>query len=518
MADVFVRFDRGQSFLMDFNFGDLLGEDHLVWTVIDVIDSLDLTPLYARYGDHPEGGRPAFDPKMMLALLVYGYADGLRSSRQLERACRLDFAYRAITANLEPDHATIARFRVSLDDQLASLFAQVLGICREMGMGKVGLVAVDGTKIEAAASKSSNRNSGQLTALEGKAKAILAEAEAADRAETEAATAAVGRGAAERLGKIGEAKARLQAKTPPARGGDSQKEPTVNLTDPDSRMMKRPDGGFLQGYNAQAVATPDQLVVAATVSTDPGDVRLLEPMLAAAAANLAAAGIDTPIGIALADAGYWSEANSKIDLGIDLLIATTKSHRVGKDPEPVNPPTDRPPSLQERAQTRRPVIDQAAAGVITLTEAATILGLSYSRTSYLINDYQRRGDPALELQRQPNRFGPSPQPPSSATLARREMETKLAQPENLHRYRQRGWMIEGIFAHTKTHRGYRRFLRRGLPAVDAEWKLIHLAANIRKTHRHTNQPTPGSQPTPKHHHPPKRHNRHQNRCHLHTGS
>jgi hypothetical protein len=283
-------------------------------------------------------------------------------------------------------------------------------------------------------------------------------------------------------------------------------------------MMKRPDGGgFLQGYNAQAVATADQLVIAAEVSQQVGDARLLKPMLQTAAANLTAAGIDQPIRTALADAGYWSETNSKIDLGIDLLIATTKSHRVGQDPEPVIPPTEGPPSLQERARARRLMIDQAAAGVITLTEAATLLGLSYSRTAFLVADYQRRGDPALELRRQPNRAGPSPKPPSAAALARRAMETKLAQPENLDRYRQRGWMIEGVFAHTKWNRGYRRFLRRGLQAVDAEWKLIHLAANIQKTHRHTNRPNP-NRPGPKHSHPSARHQPPKHRCHHHTPS
>lgn len=504
MAEVFVSVDRDQSFLMHFDFRELLGEDHLVWTVIDVVDSLDLSPVYARYGDHLAGGRPAFDPRMMLALLVYGYANGLRSSRQLEAASRLDFAYRAITANTVPDHATIARFRASLDTELAALFAQVLAVCAELGMGKVGVVAVDGTKIEAAAAKGSNRSWERLQALEEKTRQVLAEAEAADRDDDATFVPDGGGrrrlGAAERLRRIEEAKARLGTDPPPIRGKSS--EPTVNLTDPDSRMMKRPDGGFLQGYNAQAAVTADQLVVAAEVSNHPGDSQLLEPMLHATQANLDAAGIGTPIGTVLADAGYWSEHNSKLELGIDLLIATTKGHQVGQ-PAPSPRPSTSPPSLTDRARRRRPTVAAAAANTITLTEAATRLGLSYSRAAFLIADYQRRGVAALELKRQPNRAGRSPQPPSTATQARRQMEAKLAQPENLHRYRQRGWMIEGVFAHTKTHRGYRRFLRRGLPAVDAEWKLIHLAANIRKTHRHNHQPTTTNPTDRNRHHRPR---------------
>jgi transposase len=183
MSGVFVPVDRDQTFLLAFDFRVLLGEDHLVWTVIDVVESLDLSMLYARYGDHPDGGRPAFDPKMMLSLLVYAYCHGLRSSRQIEGACRTDFVYRAITANQEPDHATIARFRASLDSFLASLFSQVLSICRELGLGKVGLVAIDGTRMEASASKEANRTRSRLLALEAEAREMLSEAEAADSAE-----------------------------------------------------------------------------------------------------------------------------------------------------------------------------------------------------------------------------------------------------------------------------------------------------------------------------------------------
>lgn len=192
------------------------------------------------------------------------------------------------------------------------------------------------------------------------------------------------------------------------------------------------------------------------------------------------------MGTAVADAGYFSEANSKLDLGVDLLIATTKSHRVGKGVESPEPSPQSPPSLTERTRQRKPVIEAAAGGGLTITEAACRLGLSYPRTAALIADYNRRGEVALEMRRQPNRAGHSPKPPSAATLARRAMQEKLSQPENLERYRKRAWMVEGVFAHTKSHRGYRRFLRRGIVAVDAEWKLIHLAANIRKAHRHAN--------------------------------
>ena len=507
MSGVFVPVDRDQTFLLAFDFRVLLGEDHLVWTVIDVVESLDLSMLYARYGDHPDGGRPAFDPKMMLSLLVYAYCHGLRSSRQIEGACRTDFVYRAITANQEPDHATIARFRASLDSFLASLFSQVLSICRELGLGKVGLVAIDGTRMEASASKEANRTRSRLLALEAEAREMLSEAEAADSADEQAALSPRRRGGPEeRLARIREAKARLsEGGSTGRRGGGPEEGRSVNLTDPDSRLMKT-RSGFIQGFNAQAVASEDQLVVAATVTNSHTDVGLLAPMLTEAQTNLSAARVTEPIEVVVADAGYYSEENSRLSLGPELLIATGKGHRVGLLDRP-SPKPSSIPTLVERAAARLPVVQAVVEGELSLVEAAATLDLSYSHTAYLVIDYRSRGEEALALRRQPNRGGRSPRPPSSATLARQEMEAKLALPQNLARYKKRSHLIEGVFAHVKWHRGVKRFSRRGLIAVDAEWKLICLAGNIRKVHQRT-KPTPADNPPPDrppihtaHHHP-----------------
>jgi transposase len=494
MASKFLVPDRDQSFLESVSYRGVLGEDHPVWTVIGVIEGLDLSVVYARYGnDSSVGGRPAFDPKMLLALLVFGYCEGKRSSRALEEACRRDWAYRAICGGMTPDHATIARFRAGLDDILESLFAQVLAVCGEAGLLKVGVVALDGTRMEGAASKEANRTAATLTRMHAEARLMLDEAATADEGEPGGGggsgkkrreTGALGR--MERIGQalqvVAEVVARKEAEEK-KRG--RPKRPVANVTDPDSRLQKT-RRGFIQGYNAQTVVSADQVVIAAEVIADPTDVAMLEPMLSDAKDNLEAAGVTEPIGVALADAGYWSEANAETgpDLGIDLLIATTKTHQVG-EPVPDDVTGDDPDRLG--------VISQIEAGEITVTAAAGQLGLSISYVSKLLARYRHHRTLA-----------------STATLARHRMQDKLSVPANRDLYKQRGWLIEGSFAHSKTHRNSGRFLRRGRIACDAEWKLINLAGNLLKLHRYRTNPPPSTLTScrpHRPHRPPRAHHR-----------
>jgi transposase len=486
MPTVFIPVDRDQTFLMPVDFGEVLGEDHLVWTVLDVVGQLDLATLYARYGDHEDGGRPAYEPSMMVALLFYAYAEGLRSSRAIERACRESWAYRAITANLEPDHATIARFRAAMDDVLKPLFAQVLAVCVAMGMGRVGVIAVDGTKIAANASKKANAAAARLAALEAEAQRLLEEAAAADAGEAPEAKVSPQRRAAERqqrLERVQAAKVKVDAEVAAAEAAKAARataeaaaaeegrrlrgrkpkdgpppKPVANTTDPDSGVMKVP-GGFVQGYNAQAVAGQDQLVLAAEVTTDANDSKQLGPMLSATQDNLAAAGIEGRPAVALADAGYWSAANASLGDGVELLIATGKGAELD---------TDRT-GADRKQQQRDEVIAAAEAGELTSAEAAQLLGVSDGRVRQLRVEFRRRVAGQRTV---------SPQ-----TEARLAMQDKLAEPANRALYNQRGWMIEGVFGQAKEGRNCRRFMRRGLAACDAEWKLIHLAGNIRKAWR-----------------------------------
>src|SRR4051812_35178931 len=157
---------------------DWVPEDHLVWTVLDTVGELDLSAFYAGY--RADGhGRPAYEPSVMVALLLYAYARGNRSSRGIERACVEDVAYRVVAGNVAPDHSTIAEFRCRHERALGEVFTGVLGLCSRAGLASVGVVAIDGTKMSANASINTNRDFGQI------AREILAEAAEIDRREDE---------------------------------------------------------------------------------------------------------------------------------------------------------------------------------------------------------------------------------------------------------------------------------------------------------------------------------------------
>ena len=176
MSQNFLPCERDQQLLLPPDLRDWLAEDHLAWFVIEAIEELDLEPFYAAY--RADGwGRAAHDPQMMVALVLYAYATGERSARGIERRCREDIAYRVICANQVPDHATIARFRVRHQEALGDLFSQILGLCAKAGLVSVGTIALDGTRILAAAADSANRTYSQL------ATEILEEAARVDEAE-----------------------------------------------------------------------------------------------------------------------------------------------------------------------------------------------------------------------------------------------------------------------------------------------------------------------------------------------
>jgi transposase len=178
MAMNFIGCDREQGFLMPPSLREWVPEDHLVWTVLDAVAEMDLGALYGSY--RADGhGRPAYEPSMMVAPLLYAYARGNRSSRAIERACVEDVAYRVVAGHLVPDHSTIAEFRVRHEAALAELFTGVLGLCRRAGLVSVGVVAIDGTKVRANASRDTNRSYEQV------AREILAEAAEIDRREDE---------------------------------------------------------------------------------------------------------------------------------------------------------------------------------------------------------------------------------------------------------------------------------------------------------------------------------------------
>jgi transposase len=163
MGARFIGCDRDQVFLMPPSLRDWVPEGHLVWTVLDAVGELDLSAVYADYRDDGRG-RPAYEPSMMVALLLYAYARGNRSSRGIERACVEDIAYRVVAGNLAPDHSTIAEFRCRHERPLGEVFSGVLGLCARAGLVSVGVVAIDGTKMAANASSDATATSARLRA------------------------------------------------------------------------------------------------------------------------------------------------------------------------------------------------------------------------------------------------------------------------------------------------------------------------------------------------------------------
>jgi transposase len=321
----FTRVDREQAFLLPPDMRDWLPGDHLAWFVIEVVDQLDLAHFRRAYRSDGHGSA-AYDPAVMVALLLYAYCTGHRSSRVIERRCREDVALRVVAGGLGPDHVTIARFRARHSAALATVLVASLRLCAEAGLVSLGMIAIDGTKIAANASPDANRT---LEALQRRIEAILAEAEAVDAAEDaaeDAAAVAAGGGGLtdqvsreQRLARLRAAKARLQAEAdqraarfaqraraindrraergqaplqvrPRPRDEAPQPNKTTNLTDPDSRILLG-RAGRVQGYNAQAVATAEQIIVGAEVVDAANDVAQLHPMIAAATTTLRDAGV-----------------------------------------------------------------------------------------------------------------------------------------------------------------------------------------------------------------------------------
>lgn len=517
--------DRDQVFLMPPSVADWLPEGHLAWFILDVVKELDLSGFYASYRADGKGGA-VYDPEAMLAVLLYAYCTGERSSRRVESRCVEDVAYRVLVANQHPDHATLARFRRRHEEAIAELFVQVLGLCVDAGLVHTGLVAIDGTKMEADASYFANRSKKQLV------DEILAEAERTDAEEDERFGEARGDELPEewasrsgRRARIRQALKRIEDKPPRDYEGkraareEKEKElgrklggrklnpnaqlakrPRVaNVTDPDSTVMKGKGVSPVQGYNAQAAATEDQIVVAAEVTQNPTDVLNFVPMTEAAVESLRQAGHDGQLETIVADAGYWSVDNATADQGAEVLIPPNQKNFFGGH---------KPHTLE-----RRLVIDRVRKGEITRRQGAEMLGISYSWLVDLVAHYQEnegtiavsspeerqaviervaRGElsnraAAFELGLSPlkvrklvaqHRSGlPDP------AFVRDAMERKLADPANQALYKKRQSSVEPVFGNIKGNRGFRRFSRRGRDAATSEWRLICATHNLMKLWR-----------------------------------
>jgi len=506
-----------QAYLLPPSPRDWLPEDHLAYFILDVVcESLDLSPIEAKMrAKDPRGNKP-YAPQMMLALLIYAYCTGVFSSRKIERATYDHVGFRVIAGGLHPDHVCISEFRRVNLAEFEALFVQTVRLCRELGMLKLGMFALDGTKVKADASKHKamsyahmikvearleeeiaelleraelvdqaedevygergyedlpaelHRREERLrrireakTALERGAREARAseldeqaerhEANAADESRTETdrrRSATLGRKRREKAAELREANANanddddddeqddggLPFTDRPAADGDSQPDSEspdgpdgpqmpshrvrhtadgephpsaqANFTDSESQIMEH-QGGFIQGYNCQAVCDESGVMVAQGVTNVAPDTHHLPPMMGAAEENL-----DQKIEEAAADTGYWAPENAAYceENGIDAYIATSRK-----------------PTRKADAES----------------------GTDSSGS-----------DP--------------PQRPVD------QMRAKTSTPEGAEKYRKRKWIAEPPFGNIKENQGFRQFSLRGLDKVRGEWSLVTAAHNLRK--------------------------------------
>jgi transposase len=458
MSKTFRPYDLDQRLLLPPDLREWLPEGDLALFISDVVDTLDLSAIVRAYEAGDSRGQPPYHPAMMVKLLLYAYCTGRPSSRKIERATYHDVAVRVLAADQHPDHDSIASFRQRHLAALASLFVQILQLCRAAGLVTLGHVALDGTKIKANASKHKAMSYARMQAteqrLEQEVRALLAQAETVDAAED--ATYGRGRRGDElpdelarresRLAKIREAKAALEqeararagaaaaaaaaklaareqrvgrSKGPRAQVPDPEQAAPApkaqrNFTDPESRIMV--DGAtksFVQAYNAQAaVDSHAQVIVACDVTPAAADAEQFGPLLAQVQAHLGAAPQ-----VMSADAGYFSEANLALaaGAGIDVYV---------------------PPD--------------------------------------------RHGHRAS---------GPEAAPhPSRKSAVADQMRAKLRDPAGHAVYARRKTIPEPVFGQIKEVRCFRRFSFRGCWKARAEWSLVCLTHNLLKLFRLRPQP------------------------------
>jgi len=446
MDQRFKPYDPEKPLLLAPDMRKWLPEDHLALFISDVVDALDLSEIADKYYRN-HGGQPAYHPAMMLKLLFYGYCVGVRSSRRIEQKTYEDVAFRVLSCDTHPDHSRISDFRKRHLTEISRLFVQVLEICKETGLVKLGHVALDGTKLRANASKHKAMTYARMLKREPELAAevdrLLAEAEDLDEREDKR----YGKGKRghelpkdlkfkqARLAKIRQARQSLEEQArkeaieagkldcdgnPPPGGPSGSSEPTAgipkdkkqyNFTDPESRiMLDSATKAFVQGYNGQAaVDCASQVIVAADVTQQANDKQQLVPLVEQIEDSLG----EIPDRV-LADAGYFSEEN------VESLS--------GNFIEPFIP-----------------------------------------------RDRTKHSDPP-----QPSPRGRIPKDTSVVDRMLRKLKTKAGK----NTYLKRKETVEPVFGQIKEARGIRAFLLRGLEKVRCEWKLICLTHNILKLWGH----------------------------------
>lgn len=519
MAFDYVAVDRDQQFLLPPSLKDWLAEDHLVWFVVEVVARVDTSGLHAR---HPNVGvgRRAYDPDMLLALLVYAYCTGQRSSRQIERLCEVDVAYRVICANLVPDHTTIARFRQDHQAEAVQLFTDVLMLCAQCGLVSVGVIAVDGTKMAGAASLRANRTREQI---EKEVAAMLAEATEVDAGEDDlfggsrgdelpvdlvdpsSRTARLDAALAEleraRLAGLAEQRA-AAARHAAAEAAAARAGQMLRGRDPAGREVKRAEDALQHQRERESVRREQVERAAAARGRKPsgfappagGGYRIgraqarlqrardaqanreqQPPQQPRSRSKTSPGNEETKVNLTDPDSRIMKTAQGWVQ-GFNAQAAVNE-HGVVLAADVTQDATD-------FAQCQ-PMITatQANLGAAGVTEAVgtMLFDAGYLSEANIIAEGPTRliaTGKAWKLRRHESTSGP---PPDNASPIE-AMEHRLRTPEGAAIYTKRQHTVEPIFGTIKEQRGYRRFTRRGLQAVQAEWQLITAAHNIIKAY------------------------------------
>jgi len=448
MSLKFISTDRDQPYMFPPSIQDWLPENHLARFVVDIVSQLNLRSISEAYKG---SGSKAYHPEILLALLFYGYATGVYSSRKIEQATYDSIAFRFISANTHPDHDTISSFRKRFLEELKPYFVQILSICHEMGLLKLGKVSLDGTKIKANASKHHALSWDYACKLEQQLQSEVDELiRLAEKADSEDAPDGIDipeelSRRQDRLAAIAKAKEKMEQRAaeryaqeqqeyekkvekrkakekktgkkphgrepkPPKPG--PRKKDQINFTDEESRIMPSSDKGFEQAYNAQACVDLDTMIIVEShISQSSNDKQEIVPAISALKALPEELGTIEKL---LADTGYFSGSNISFCENADI--------------EPFIPPG--------REKHNQPLYDRFT--------------------------------------------NPDPLPENADSVSRMRNKLKMNEGRNL--YAKRKSTVEPVFGIIKNVMGFRQFLLRGLESVTGEWNLVSIAWNIKRMH------------------------------------
>jgi transposase len=506
---------------------DWLDEGHLAWFVLDVVATIDTDAFHGRHrNDGP--GRPAYDPEMMLALLLYAYMSGVRSSRRMEALCRTDVAFRVIAGEVVPDHATIARFVVDHEQAIEDCFFEVLRLCAAAGLVSVGAVAIDGTKMAASASLKANRSRGavekELEGWRAKAKLVLAEARAIDAAEdTQAELFASDRLPADlsttsgRRARLEAALELIEAEEAAGRAEAAEQAAQARRAASEGRKLRgrKPTQAHqaLERAEADAEAVHNRIDKAVAERTakraqdeerasqqgrtlhgprptegprpreqrwiDQANSRLAEARAAAQAAQAAhkvTANVTDPDSRIMKTAKGWVQGyNGQASVNENQIVVARILSQDANDVGLYQPMAAATQQSLRRVGITDPIGKFLADAGYWSDDNATAQGPD--RLIATLKDWKQR-----QAARQ---MGTTSGPPPQDATAAQAMEHRLRTPEGAEAYAHRSHTVEPVFGDAKENRGFTRFRRRGLAATRSEWSLINTVHNLGKLFRHT---------------------------------